>query len=118
HGRGGSQLLVDTTRPELLPACVAVVVHPDDARFSAVVGTTVRTPLFGVEVPVLAHPLAQPDKGTGMAMVCTFGDTTDVVWWRELGLPVRAIIGRDGPLLPNAPSGLSDDAVSLYESEL
>ena len=118
HGPAGSDLLVDTTRPELLPACVAVVVHPDDARFSAAVGSTVRTPVFGAEVPVLAHPLAQPDKGTGAAMVCTFGDTTDVVWWRELGLPVRAIVGRDGRLLRAAPPGLDETGTALYESDL
>ena len=90
---------IDTTRPELLPACVAVVAHPDDARYAGLVGSTVRTPLFDVAVPVVAHHLAQPDKGTGAAMVCTFGDVTDVVWWRELGLPVRAIVGRDGRLV-------------------
>ncbi len=118
HGPGGSELVVDTTRPELLPACVAVVVHPDDDRFSAALGTTVRTPVFGAEVPVLAHPLAQPDKGTGAAMVCTFGDTTDVVWWRELGLPLRAIVGRNGRLLRVAPPGLAEDGTALYESEL
>ena len=82
------------------------------------VGGTVCTPVFGVEVPVLAHPLAQPDKGTGAAMVCTFGDTTDVVWWRELGLPVRAIVGRDGRLLRTPPAGLSAAAAGRYESEL
>ena len=119
HGPDGAELLIDTTRPELLPACVAVVAHPDDARFAGCVGTTVRTPLFGVEVPVLAHPLAQPDKGTGVAMVCTFGDTTDVVWWRELGLPVRAIVGRDGRLLRPAPARARPEAAAaLYESEL
>jgi valyl-tRNA synthetase len=117
-GEGGSELLIDTTRPELLPACVAVVVHPDDARFASVVGRPVRTPLFRVEVPVVAHPLAQPDKGTGAAMVCTFGDTTDVVWWRELGLPVRAVVGRDGRLVGSAPAGLDAGAAALYESEL
>ena len=88
--------MIDTTRPELLAACVALVAHPDDARYQPLFGTTVRTPLFGVEVPVLAHQLADPDKGTGIAMICTFGDTTDVTWWRELDLPTRAIIGRDG----------------------
>jgi valyl-tRNA synthetase len=118
HGSDGADVLVDTTRPELLPACVALVAHPDDARFSALVGTTVRTPLFGASVPVLAHPLAQPDKGTGVAMVCTFGDTTDVVWWRELGLPVRAVVGRDGRLLRSAPPGLDAGAATLYETEL
>jgi valyl-tRNA synthetase len=91
---------IDTTRPELIPACVALVAHPDDARFQGRFGTTVRTPLFGVEVPVLAHELADPEKGTGIAMICTFGDTTDVVWWRELGLPVRSVMGRDGRLVP------------------
>ena len=91
---------IETTRPELLPACVALVAHPDDERYRALFGTEVITPLFGVRVPVLAHELADPDKGSGMAMICTFGDTTDVVWWRELSLPTRAIIGRDGRLLP------------------
>jgi valyl-tRNA synthetase len=103
-------VLIDTTRPELLPACVALVCHPDDERYAALVGTTVRSPLFDVEVPVLAHPLAAPDKGTGIAMICTFGDLTDVIWWRELRLPTRAVIGRDGRLLPHPPSGVDDDA--------
>ena len=105
HGPAGADLLVDTTRPELLAACVAVVAHPDDARYAGLAGTTVRTPLFEVQVPFLTHPLAQPDKGTGMAMVCTFGDVTDIVWWRELGLPVRSIVGRDGRLVRTAPEG-------------
>ena len=73
-----------------------MVAHPDDARYKPLFGTTVRTPLFEVEVPVLAHHLADPDKGTGIAMICTFGDTTDVTWWRELNLPSRALIGFDG----------------------
>jgi valyl-tRNA synthetase len=97
---------VDTTRPELLPACVALVCHPDDERYAALVGGTVRTPLFGVDVPVYAHPLASPDRGTGVAMVCTFGDLNDVTWWRELDLPVRAVVGRDGRLVADPPSGV------------
>ncbi len=111
-------VLIETTRPELLAACVALVAHPDDDRYRPLLGTTVRTPLFGVEVPVVAHPLAQPDKGTGIAMVCTFGDVTDVVWWRELHLPVRAIVGRDGRLLADPPPGLSPSGVEVYRSEL
>jgi valyl-tRNA synthetase len=91
---------IETTRPELLPACVALVAHPDDARYQPLFGTEVTTPLFGVSVPVVAHPLADPEKGSGIAMVCTFGDTTDVVWWRELSLPTRTVVGRDGRLLP------------------
>jgi valyl-tRNA synthetase len=118
HGPGGADVLIETTRPELLPACVAVVAHPDDPRFVDLVGSTVRTPLFDVPVPVVAHPLAQPDKGTGAAMVCTFGDITDVVWWRELGLPVRAIVGRDGRLVSGAPPGLDSRAGALYSAEL
>ena len=78
---------------------MALVAHPDDERYAGLVGSTVRTPIFDVEVPVVAHPLAQPDKGTGIAMVCTFGDTTDVTWWRELDLPTRSVIGRDGRFL-------------------
>jgi valyl-tRNA synthetase len=97
---------VDTTRPELLPACVALVAHPDDDRYADLIGTTIRTPLFGVPVPVLTHPLADPGKGTGIAMVCTFGDLADVTWWRELNLPVRAVIGRDGRFLPGPPDGV------------
>ncbi len=87
---------IETTRPELLAACVALVAHPDDERYAPLAGTTVRTPLYGVEVPILTHELADPDKGSGIAMICTFGDTTDVTWWRELALPTRALIGRDG----------------------
>jgi valyl-tRNA synthetase len=97
---------IETTRPELLPACVALVAHPDDARYQHLFGSTVTTPVFGVPVPVLAHPLAEPDKGSGIAMVCTFGDLTDVTWWRELDLPLRAIIGRSGRLLPEPPDGV------------
>jgi valyl-tRNA synthetase len=114
HRPDGTDLLVDTTRPELLPACVAVVVHPDDGRYRALVGTSVTTPLFGATVPVLAHALAQPDKGTGAAMVCTFGDTTDVTWWRELGLPVRAVIGRDGRFVATAPDALGPAGTQAY----
>ncbi len=91
---------VDTTRPELLASCVALVAHPDDERYRPLLGSLVVTPLFGVEVPILAHELADPEKGTGIAMICTFGDTTDVVWWRELNLPTRALIGRDGRFFP------------------
>jgi len=94
----GSAIEIETTRPELVPACVALVAHPDDARYQPWFGTMVTTPLFGVRVPVLAHPLAEPEKGSGIAMICTFGDITDVTWWRELGLPVRAIVRPDGTL--------------------
>jgi len=97
---GDGYVEIETTRPELLPACVALVAHPDDGRYQPLFGSSVETPLFGVRVPVVAHELADPEKGSGIAMVCTFGDTTDVVWWRELDLPTRTVVGRDGRLLP------------------
>jgi valyl-tRNA synthetase len=99
-----------TTRPELLPACVALVAHPGDERYAALTGTTVRSPLFGVEVPVLAHHLADPAKGTGIAMVCTFGDSNDVTWWRDLRLPARPMLGRDGRLLASPPAAITSRA--------
>jgi valyl-tRNA synthetase len=97
---GQGTLEIETTRPEMLPSCVALVAHPDDERYRDLFGTSVVTPLFKVEVPIVAHELADPDKGSGIAMICTFGDTTDVTWWRELQLPTRALIGRDGRYLP------------------
>ena len=96
---GVGDILIETTRPELIPACVALLAHPGDERWNALVGGEALTPLFGTRVPVLAHPLVEPDKGTGLVMVCTFGDLTDVTWWRELSLPVRAVLGEDGRLL-------------------
>ncbi len=110
----GGPLDIDTTRPELLPACVALVAHPDDARFQKWFGQTATTPLFNQPVPIVAHPLADPEKGTGMAMVCTFGDVTDVIWWRELHLPVHAIIGRDGRIT-HTPPGLDGEAGPFAE---
>ena len=115
---GSGDVLIDTTRPELLPACVALIAHPDDPRYQPLFGKTVRTPLFNVEVPVFAHPLAQIDKGTGIAMCCTFGDLTDVIWWRELQLSMRAIISRDGRIVNEAPSGLSDPAGLAHYASL
>jgi valyl-tRNA synthetase len=114
RGPAGADVFIETTRPELLPACVALVAHPDDARYQPLFGQTVTTPVFGAQVPVKAHPLADPDKGSGIAMICTFGDVTDVVWWRELALETRPILGRDGRLLPDAPAGLSDDGTKAY----
>jgi valyl-tRNA synthetase len=89
---GGGTIDIDTTRPELLAACVALVAHPDDERYKPLFGTEAITPLFRARVPIRPHPLANPEKGTGVAMICTFGDVTDVTWWRELSLPVRAIL--------------------------
>ena len=106
----GNDIWIDTTRPELVPSCVALVAHPDDGRYRRRFGSTVRTPVFDVEVPVLAHGLADPDKGTGIAMICTFGDTADVTWWRELDLPVRTVIGRDGRFAAEPPAAIGSPA--------
>ncbi|MDQ4038041.1 MAG: valine--tRNA ligase, partial [Actinomycetota bacterium] len=109
-------IYIETTRPELIPACVALVAHPTDERYAGLVGTTVRTPVFGVDVPVFAHHLAEPDKGSGIAMICTFGDLNDVTWWRELSLPTRPIVGWDGRIIADPPPGLEGaEARAAYE---
>ncbi|MBX3313148.1 MAG: valine--tRNA ligase [Actinobacteria bacterium] len=107
---GQDPVIISTTRPELLVSCVALVAHPDDERYQPLFGSTVTTPVFGVEVPVVAHTLADPEKGTGVAMICTFGDTTDVVWWRELQLETRPVIGKDGRFRRDTPEWLTTDA--------
>ncbi|HET8867291.1 MAG TPA: class I tRNA ligase family protein, partial [Agrococcus sp.] len=106
---GSGSITIETTRPELLPACIAIVTHPEGPH-KHLIGTKVRTPFFGAEIEIHGHHLAQPDKGTGAAMVCTFGDVTDIIWWRELRtaagdhLPNMTTIGLDGRFLPTAPS--------------
>ncbi|WP_284250624.1 valine--tRNA ligase [Litorihabitans aurantiacus] len=110
HGTDGGDVVIETTRPELLGACVALIAHPDDERYQHLFGTTVTTPVFGVEVPVLAHPSAEADKGSGIAMCCTFGDLTDVQWWRELDLPTRSIVQRDGRITREVPEWITAEA--------
>ncbi len=118
HGPEGP-VHIETTRPELIPSCVALIAHPDDERYQPLFGSTVRTPLFGVEVPVLAHPAAEMDKGAGIAMCCTFGDLTDVLWWRELRLPTRSVITRSGRLQTEVPEWLAgSDGEALYAEGL
>jgi valyl-tRNA synthetase len=104
---GGGLIYIETTRPELIAACVSLVAHPDDERYQPLFGTTVRTPLYGVEVAVRAHELADPEKGSGIAMICTFGDTTDVVWWRELQLDTRSIVTERGRIQQETPDWIS-----------
>jgi len=115
HGVGDTpDIWIETTRPELLAACVALVAHPDDERYQPYFGGSVRSPLFEVEVPVVAHALADPEKGSGIAMICTFGDLTDVIWWRELQLPARSIMGRDGRLIDTAPEVITGAGADAY----
>lgn len=104
---GGEPVFIETTRPELLAACVALVAHPDDKRYQPLFGQTVTSPVFGVDVPVVAHELADPEKGSGIAMICTFGDTTDVTWWRELDLDTRPILGWDGRIIRDVPEWIT-----------
>jgi valyl-tRNA synthetase len=105
----GSIIPIATTRPELLPACVAIFVHPDNVRYTNLIGKTASIDCGAFpgeaarEVPILADELADPAKGSGAVMCCTFGDSTDVRWWRTHQLPLRLIIGRDGHL--NASAG-------------
>ncbi|MGH3347675.1 MAG: valine--tRNA ligase [Nocardioides sp.] len=118
HRGDGSPVHVETTRPELIPSVVALIAHPDDERYADLFGQTVSSPVFGVEIPVLAHHLAEPDKGAGVAMCCTFGDLTDVLWWRELDLPVRTLIGRDGRMSRETPAWLAGAAAAAAYEDL
>ena len=106
----GVDVCIETTRPELLAACVALIAHPDDERYKPLFGTTVASPVYGVEVPILPHPEAEMDKGAGIAMCCTFGDTTDIDWWRDLELPLRAILRKDGRIITETPEWITTDA--------
>ena len=104
----GTPIYIETTRPELLAACGALIAHPDDKRYQQYFGQKVYSPLFKVEVPILAHPAAEMDKGAGIAMCCTFGDVTDVEWWRDLKLPTRSIIQRNGRIIMATPDWITD----------
>jgi len=101
----GEKFPIATTRPELLPACVAIFIHPDDARYKHLIGTTasIESGAFSTQaqitVPILTDELVDPTKGTGAVMCCTFGDSTDIRWWRTHGLPLRQAIGRDGRMI-------------------
>jgi len=118
HQPDGKPVYVETTRPELIASAVALIAHPDDERYQALFGTTVTSPVFGVEIPVIAHHLAEMDKGAGIAMCCTFGDLTDVHWWRELQLPVRTVIGRDGRLTRETPDWIGGAGAATYDEHL
>ncbi len=118
HQADGTDVFIETTRPELIASVVALIAHPDDERYQGLFGTTVASPVFGVEIPVLAHPAAEMDKGAGIAMCCTFGDLTDVTWWRELNLPVRTVIGRDGRFSRETPEWLGGEGAAAAYSEL
>jgi valyl-tRNA synthetase len=94
-----ASFVIATTRPELLAGCVGVTAHPEDERYKPFFGKRAITPLFHAPVPIFPSELADPEKGTGILMVCTFGDQTDVQWWREEGLALRQIIGSQGRMV-------------------
>ena len=104
----GTPIYIETTRPELLAACGALIANPEDDRYKQYFGQYVYSPLFKVKVPILAHPAAEMDKGAGIAMCCTFGDVTDVEWWRDLKLPTRPIIQRNGRIIMSVPDWIED----------
>ena len=114
----GSDVFIETTRPELLPSCVALVANPEDERYKSLFGKNVTTPLFEVNVPVVAHHLADPEKGSGIAMICTFGDVTDVVWWREFNLPTRGLIGWDGKIQNETPEWIQTEKAKEIFSKI
>lgn len=119
HASSDEPIYIETTRPELIPSVVALIAHPDDERYADLFGSTVTSPLFGVEVPILAHSAAEPDKGAGIAMCCTFGDLTDVLWWRELQLPTRSLITRTGRLQIETPEWIAGGpGESLYAEQI
>ena len=111
-------IYIETTRPELTASAVALIAHPDDARYQHLFGQTVTSPVFGVEVPVIAHTLADPEKGSGIVHCCTFGDLTDVQWWREFQLPNRTVIGRDGRVLREVPEWIAGGPGEAVYNEL
>ena len=100
EGEPQDYFTISTTRPELLGACIAVVAHPDDERYQPLFGKFAITPLFKARVPILPAEHADPEKGTGILMICTFGDSADVEYWRKSELPLRQLVGRDGRIGP------------------
>src|SRR3990172_4381155 len=92
----GKDLEIATTRPELIPACVAVFAHPNDDRYKKLFGKKAITPLFNKEVPILSDERVDPAKGTGIVMCCTFGDQTDIAWYLAYKLPLVDEIGKNG----------------------
>lgn len=110
----GEPLTIATTRPELLPTCVAVFYHPDDKRYKHLAGKSAITPLFNGKVPLLADPLVQQDKGTGLVMCCTFGDQTDITWWKTHNLPLRTIVTKKGTI--DFPHDIAIDGLKIKEA--
>lgn len=95
---GKENLKIATTRPELLPACVSIFYNPSDGRYKKYKGKTAKVPLFNFEVPILEDKRANPEKGTGLVMCCTFGDQTDMEWQKAYNLPIKTAITSEGKM--------------------
>jgi valyl-tRNA synthetase len=93
-------IVIATTRPEMLPACVAIFINPDDKRAGDLVGRKVGVPIFGQQVSIMADRRVDPEKGTGLVMCCTFGDLTDIEWYKAYHLELRVVIDNHGRMLP------------------
>jgi len=100
--RDGGEIIIATTRPELICSCAAVIYHPEDERYKHLKGRQAVTPVYGVEVPIIPSPYAKPEFGTGIAMICSFGDYTDVRLFRELGLKPKIAISHEGRMKAEA----------------
>lgn len=111
-----TELHIATTRPEMLPACVAVFYNPNDERYKRLKGLHALTPLFDVRVPILPDEKVSIEKGTGLVMCCTFGDTTDIMWWKENNLPLKKIISKDGKIV--CDEKFDSELANNYISEL
>ncbi|MFB6106315.1 MAG: valine--tRNA ligase [Halobacteriaceae archaeon] len=121
EGVGNDDIEIATTRPELLAACVAMAVDPDDERYAGRAGDTFEVPLFGHEVELVADENVDPEFGTGAVMICTFGDKQDVDWWAEYDLDLRPVFTEDGHLgtLAGGYEGLTiDEAKTAIAADL
>ncbi len=98
HGAQSNEIVIGTTRPELIPACVAIFYHPEDERYQHLKGKHAITPLFGVKVPILEDETVEPSKGTGIMMCCTFGDEKDIEKWRKHNLETRVVLNKYGKM--------------------
>ena len=113
-----SGLEIATSRPELLAACVAVAVHPDDDRYKDRKGEHLKVPLFGHEVPIICDEAVDPSFGSGAVMICTFGDKQDVIWWKVHNLPLRKAIDKTGHMTQIAGKYEGMDTTSCREAIL
>ena len=95
---------IATTRPELLPAIVCVFVNPDDDKNNHLIGKTAHIPVIDVNVPIIGDEKVAIDKGTGIVMCCTFGDQTDIEWWKKYNLPLKYIFTDDGRIMDSVPN--------------